>query len=128
MAQRPLNAAILNAALSGLCAVSHRTMKEVMSFPGTRDIVVGIIDESIQVAKKENIEIRDGFRDNGISYLKNAGHHKPSMLIDIENGVRTEVDQLNGKIVEYGKKHGIKTPLNQVVTSLIHLQETKENE
>ncbi len=119
--------AILNAALSGLCAISHRTMKEVMSFPETVDIVTGLIDESIQVAKKENIEIKDGFRDDGISYLKNAGHHKPSMLIDIENGVKTEIDQLNGKIVEYGKKHGINTPLNQAVTALIHLQERAEN-
>ncbi|MCH7613470.1 MAG: 2-dehydropantoate 2-reductase [Candidatus Marinimicrobia bacterium] len=120
--------AILNAALSGLCAISHRTMKEVMSFSETVDIVTGIIDESIQVAKKENIEIRDGFRDDGIRYLKKAGHHKPSMLIDIENGLKTEIDQLNGKIVEYGKKHDINTPLNQAVTALIHLQERKEND
>ena len=48
------------------------------------------------------------------------------MLIDIENGVKTEIDQLNGKIVEYGKKHDINTPLNQAVTALIHLQERKE--
>ncbi|MFQ6677584.1 MAG: ketopantoate reductase family protein [Fidelibacterota bacterium] len=119
--------AILNAALSGLCAISRRTMKEVMSFPETVDIITGLIDESIQVAKKENIEIRDGFRNDGIGYLKNAGHHKPSMLIDVENGVKTEIDQLNGKIVEYGKKHGLRTPLNQAVTALIHLQERAEN-
>ncbi len=118
--------AILNAALSGLCAISHRTMKEVMSFPETVDMVTGIIDESIQVAKKENIEIKDGFRQASIEYLTKAGNHKPSMLIDIENGVKTEIDQLNGKIVEYGKKFGIDTPLNQGVTALIHLHEKKK--
>jgi 2-dehydropantoate 2-reductase len=118
--------AILNAALSGLCAISHRTMKEVMSFPETVDMVTGIIDESIQVAKKENIEIKDGFRQASIDYLTKAGDHKPSMLIDIENGVKTEIDQLNGKIVEYGKKYGIDTPLNQGVTALIHLHEKKK--
>ncbi|MBC8322930.1 MAG: 2-dehydropantoate 2-reductase [Candidatus Marinimicrobia bacterium] len=117
---------ILNAALSGLCAISHRTMKEVMSFPETVDMVTGIIDESIQVAKKENIEIRDGFRQASIEYLTKAGNHKPSMLIDIENGVKTEIDQLNGTIVEYGKKYGINTPLNQGVTALIHLHEKKK--
>ena len=118
--------AILNAALSGLCAISHRTMREVMSFPETVDMVTGIIDESIQVAKKENIEIKDGFRQSSIQYLTKAGNHKPSMLIDIENGVKTEIDQLNGKIVEYGKKYGIDTPLNQGVTALIHLHEKKK--
>ncbi len=120
--------AILNSALSGLCAISHRTMKEVMNFPETVDIVTGLIDESIRIAKKENIKIKDGFRDAGIRYLKMAGDHKPSMLIDIENGVKTEINQLNGKIVEYGKKHGISAPLNQSVIALIHLQERAENE
>mgnify|MGYP000845696180 CR=1 FL=1 len=119
--------AILNSALSGICAISHRTMKEVMSFPETVDMVIGIIDESIQVAKRENIEIKDGFRSASIEYLTKAGDHKPSMLIDIENGVKTEIDQLNGKIVKYGKKYGIDTPLNQGITALIHLHEEKNN-
>ena len=118
--------AILNAALSGLCAISHRTMKEVMSFPETVDMVAGIIDESVQVVKMENIEIRKGFREDCIRYLKKAGHHRPSMLVDIDNGVETEIDHLNGKIVEYGKKHQIDTPLNQGVTALIHLHEKKK--
>jgi 2-dehydropantoate 2-reductase len=118
---------ILNASLSCLCAISHCTMKEVMSFPETKDLVAGIIDESIMVAKKENIEIRNGFRRDCILYLEKAGHHKPSMLIDIENGAMTEIDRLNGKIQEYGLKHGIDTPLNRAVTALIHLQEKKEN-
>ena len=62
-----------------------------------------------------------------LNILQKAGDHKPSMLIDIENGVKTEIDQLNGKIVKYGKKYGIDTPLNQGITALIHLHEEKNN-
>jgi 2-dehydropantoate 2-reductase len=115
--------AILNAALSALCAISRKTMKDVMDFPSTLQLVEAIIDESIRVAEAEGIELGRKFRRFCIGYLKNAGHHRPSMLIDLENGSRTEIDQLNGKIVEYGRKHCIPTPLNQCVTALVHLLE-----
>lgn len=115
--------AILNAALSAICAISRKTMKDVMDFPSTLELVEAIIDESIRVAEAEGIELDRKFRRFCIRYLKNAGHHRPSMLIDLENGNRTEIDQLNGKIVEYGRKHCRPTPLNQCVTALVHLLE-----
>ena len=114
---------ILNAALSAVCAITRQTMKEVMDFPETYDLVEALIDESVIVAEKEGIELGKKFRRFGVRYLKNAGHHRPSMLIDLEDGRRTEIDRLNGKIVEYGKKHYIPTPLNLSVSSLIRLLE-----
>jgi 2-dehydropantoate 2-reductase len=115
--------AILNAALSAVCAITRKTMKDVMDFPFTLDLVAAIVDESVLVAEKEGIELGKKFRRFCIQYLKNAGHHRPSMLIDLENGARTEIDQLNGKLVEYGRKHCQPTPLNQCVTALVHLLE-----
>jgi len=115
--------AILNAALSAVCAITRKTMKDVMDFPFTLQLVEAIIDESVRVAEIEGIELGKKFRRFCIRYLKNAGHHRPSMLIDLENGNRTEIDQLNGKIVEYGRKHCRPTPLNQCVTALVHLLE-----
>ena len=115
--------AILNASLSAVCAITRKTMKEVMDFPMTLDLVEGIIDESVVIAEKEKIDLGKKFRRYSIRYLKNAGHHRPSMLVDLENGDRTEIDQLNGKIVDYGRKHYLPTPLNQSVTALVHLLE-----
>jgi 2-dehydropantoate 2-reductase len=115
--------AILNAALSALCAITRRTMKEVMDFPPTLELVEGLIDESVRVAEKEQIELGNKFTRFSIRYLKNAGHHRPSMLVDLENGDPTEIDQLNGRIVHYGRKHFLPTPLNQSVTALVHLLE-----
>ncbi len=115
--------AILNAALSAVCSITRKTMKEVMDFPMTLDLVEAIIDESVVIAEKERIDLGNKFRRYSIRYLKNAGHHRPSMLVDLENGNRTEIDQLNGKIVAYGRKHCLPTPLNQSVTALVHLLE-----
>lgn len=115
--------AILNAALSAICAITRRTMKEVMDFPATLELVEAIIDESVRVADMERIELGKKFRRFCIRYLKNAGHHRPSMLVDLEHGQPTEIDQLNGRIVQYGRKHCLPTPLNQSLTALVHLLE-----
>lgn len=118
--------AILNASLSGICAITKRTMLDVMSFPETQEMVEAIIEESILAAKAEGIELEKNFKRYCITYLKNAGNHRPSMLIDMENGQKTEIDFLNGKIVEYGRKHSVPTPINQAVTALIHLMEKNQ--
>lgn len=45
--------------------------------------------------------------------------HKTSMLLDLINNRKTEIDFLNGKIIELGKKHNIQTPLNLLIYGVI---------
>lgn len=110
---------ILNAALSPLCAISKMTMKEAMDHPDTLEIVEQIIMEAIEVAKAEEIKFGDNFVKLCIRYLKNAGHHFPSLAVDLLSNKPTEINYMNGKIVEYGKKHYIRTPLNLTFTNLV---------
>ncbi|MDQ1265665.1 MAG: 2-dehydropantoate 2-reductase [Bacteroidota bacterium] len=110
---------ILNAALSPLCAISKLTMKEAMSDPDTHEIVEKIILEAMDVAKAEEIKLPDNFVKLAIRYLKNAGNHFPSLAVDLMNKHQTEIDYMNGKIVEYGRKHYVRTPLNLTFTNLV---------
>lgn len=110
---------ILNAALSPLCAISRMTMKEAMAHPDTLEIVEQILLEAIEVAKAEEIKFGDNFVKLCIRYLKNAGHHFPSLAVDLLSNKPTEIDYMNGKIVEYGRKHYIRTPLNLTFTNLV---------
>lgn len=110
---------ILNAALSPLCAISGLTMKEAMNHPDTLEIVEQLIYEAVEVAKAEEIKLPENFIKLAIRYLKNAGNHMPSLAVDLMNKSETEINYMNGKIVEYGKKHYIKTPLNLTLTNLV---------
>lgn len=115
--------AILNAALAPVCAIARQTMKEVMDSPHGMKLVEAIIDESVQVAEAEGIELGQNFRRFCVQYLQRGGHHRPSMLVDLENGLPTEIDRMNGKIAEYGHKHDLPTPINRSVTALVHMLE-----
>jgi 2-dehydropantoate 2-reductase len=110
---------ILNASLSPLCAISKLTMKEAMAHPDTLEIIEQIILEAIEVAKAEEIKLGDNFFKLCIRYLKNAGDHFPSLAVDLLSNKETEIDFFNGKIVEYGRKHYIRTPLNLTFTNLV---------
>ena len=116
---------ILNAALSPVSALSRRTMKGIMETDWGVTLVENIVNESIAVAEAEGIDLGEGFTQHCIQYLKGGGRHKPSMLIDIEKNLPTEIDYLNGRIVEYGKKHSVPTPVNRTITTLINLLERK---
>lgn len=110
---------ILNAALSPLCAISKLTMREAMAHPDTLVIVEQLILEAMEVGKAEDIKFCDNFVKLCIRYLKNAGDHFPSLAVDLLSGRETEIDYMNGKIVEFGKKHYIRTPLNLTFTNLV---------
>lgn len=49
--------------------------------------------------------------------------HHASMLQDIQRGRRTEIDALNGAVIELGRVYGVKTPVNEVVVSMIKAKE-----
>jgi 2-dehydropantoate 2-reductase len=48
---------------------------------------------------------------------------KTSMLQDIEAGRKTEVESFAGKMTELGQRHGVPTPVNQAVLSIVHVLE-----
>ena len=47
------------------------------------------------------------------------------MYQDIVNGNKTEIDFLNGRIVELGKKYNIPTHYNEILYNIIKFMEMK---
>jgi 2-dehydropantoate 2-reductase len=114
---------ILVAALAPISALMGMTMAEVMSKGETHYVVEQLLREAIEVAKAEGYDYGDEFFEHCLDYLSTAGHHKPSMLIDIEKGNPTEIDYINGKISYYGHELNIPVTLNTTITSLIKAKE-----
>ncbi|MFX1493407.1 MAG: ketopantoate reductase family protein [Promethearchaeota archaeon] len=121
---------ILNT-ISPICVTTGTTMKQTMEFKDTRKLAREILREGIEVARARGIDFKPGFIESCMSYLDKAGHHRVSMEADIKSGNPSEIEFLNGKIIEYGKIEGIPTPYNDIFVSLIRgceLPRTDENE
>jgi 2-dehydropantoate 2-reductase len=116
---------ILNSSLSALCGVGRLTMAEAMNDPDTVELIEQIIAEAVQVASTEKINFPDDFIRQCMRYLKKGGDHFPSLAMDIINNRQTEIDYFNGKIVEYGRKHYVRTSLNLSFTNMVKAMTNK---
>lgn len=117
---------ILNSGLMPLCAVLKLTMKEAMEGPATRKLVEDLMHEGLAVAGKLGYDYGDGVFDMCMGYLDRGGDHYPSMCVDLECKKATEIDFINGKILELGRKfEDLNLDVNRVLVSLLMAEEIK---
>ncbi len=116
---------IMNACMNPVCAVTGLTMAQVMNDPIVFNIVDALVKECAKVARANEIDLGWDYYPHAIEYMRNAGNHKPSMLMDIENNRRTEIDFINGKFIEYGIQAGVDTPYNNTLKALVKGLESK---
>lgn len=117
--------ACINGTMNALCALLDASIDQLFASPSIDSLLNGIVDEFAAVAKaQDDIEID---RDEMIHYLKEVasrlGSHYPSMHQDLFNRRPTEIDFLNGAVVEAAEKYGIEAPHCRRMTDLIHAKE-----
>jgi len=119
---------IYNSALNPLGALLGVNYGLLAEMEPTRQIMNQIIKEVFAVAKAKNINLPWGTPEEytGLFYgrlVPVTAEHRASMLQDLEQGRKTEIDALNGRISEYGKILGVSTPVNDVIINLIKARE-----
>jgi len=92
------------------------------------DAIIRLMDklllETIAVAKAQQIQLDYEERRAAIhNLLKNAVGARGSMLQDAEARRKTEIDVINGAIVEAGRQFNIPTPFNECMLLLIRSME-----
>lgn len=111
--------AILNIALGAPSALTRMTMQEVMEEPGLYNIAASLVREGIAVAQGLDLDIGDEFFAEAMEYLSRGGSHKPSILMDIEEGKRTENEYHCGNLLRNAKHLGIEAPVASTIYCLI---------
>ena len=105
--------------LASICAVTDRSIQEILDFPPTREIADACFEEAVAVAKASGYDLGDDYIENSMGYLDKVGAHKDSMCQDFFNKTPTEIDFLGGKVVEYGQALGVPTPFFVTMTNLV---------
>jgi len=125
-------------------AVTGLPMQEGNQYPQIRELNINLMKEGLEVIKLAGIKTADipgmplslmemivqmplpesssVMKDS----IKSLGELSilGSILQSIKRGKSTEVDYLNGEIVNLGKKKGIPTPVNTLIVELVHQIET----
>lgn len=114
-----------NAALNPLGALLRCDYGWLAQNKDTRAIMNCVIDEAFAVAKAERVPLRwesaESYRAEFYSVLvQRTATHRSSMLQDLERGKQTEIDAINGEVWKRGRRHGLLTPFNALLTRLVH--------
>jgi 2-dehydropantoate 2-reductase len=110
---------VMKCTMASICAVTDRTLKQVLDFPPTREIADNCFREILAVAKARGYDLGEGYLHTALGYLEKAGAHKDSMCFDVAHKTRTEIDFLGGKVVEYAREAGISTPFYVAMTNMV---------
>jgi len=120
---------IMNLAINPVGALTGMRNVEVLSYPPTFRLQELAMKEGMAVGKAKGIRFR---YSDPVKKLKEIVSGAPlnrcSMLQDIQRGKRTEIDYINGAVVELGRELNIPTRVNEVLTLLVKGKEKQSME
>ena len=116
---------IINVGINALTAITRLNNGKLIEYEEARSILRSAVQEATRVVKRKRIKLAyDDPIQKAESVCKATAANVSSMLQDVLNKKRTEIDFINGAIVRQGKALGIATPVNEVLTNLVKTIET----
>ena len=119
-----------NAVVNPVSAITGLNCNQLLDDPDLQAMMREICMEIIAVMEVRGVPIvnkQDPYAPV-INSQKALGQNRPSMWQDLNRGLKTEIDALNGAIVAEAERHGLKTPLNWMLVRLVHSAEKKQGE
>lgn len=129
---------LINATFSGLGTVAGGVFGDVSEDKNGKQVAIRCMKECIDVGHAAGVEFApvQGKNIVGLFYYKGAlkrafgtlllpvamKKHRliePSMLQDLKKGKPCEIDAINGVVCEFGRKYGVKTPINDRIVEII---------
>ena len=111
-----------NMTFNPMSALSRATLAAICQYSPTRELARCMMDEAQAIAHSLGITFRVPI-EKRIAGAERVGHHKTSMLQDVEAGRPLETDALLGSVIELGRMTETPTPHLDAVFALTKLLE-----
>lgn len=110
-----------NLSINPISTLTSATIRQIVENEGTHAIVRSMMIEAKRIAEALDIRFKIDV-DKRIAGALEVGHHKTSMLQDLEKGRTLEIDALLSAVQELAGLCNIKTPTIDMVLSLVKLR------
>ena len=123
MAHRRWEKLAVNAGINAVTALARVENGALAERPGNR-IAERTAREVARVARAEGVDVSD---DDAMTALRDVvdgtAANRSSMFQDVRAGRRTEVDAINGAVVDLGRANGVAAPTNGTLARLLRTWE-----
>ena len=117
-----------NAVVNPVSALTGLTCRELLDDEDLQSFMADLCGEIVDVMRARGIPIVD--EENPyrpvINSQKALGKNRPSMAQDLARGNCTEVDAINGAIVQEAIRLGLQAPHNKAIVHFIHSRERQK--
>jgi 2-dehydropantoate 2-reductase len=109
-----------NLTFNPISALSRATLASICQYPPSRALAVAMMTEAQSIANKLGVTFRVPL-EKRVAGAERVGHHKTSMLQDVEAGRTLEIDALLGSVVELARLTHTPSPCIDSVYALTKL-------
>lgn len=114
---------ILNCAYNAISAIGRVPYGRFVDHPGVPQVMRDVVAECLAVAQAEGVQVPG----DAWAMVRGLAATMPgqfsSTAQDVMRGKPSEIDHLNGLVVRRGERHGVPTPVNRVLHTLVTLIE-----
>ena len=116
---------IINCAYNAVSAISQEPYGKMVEVDGVPELMKTVVTECLAVAGKEGISVPGDMYETVRTLASTMATQYSSTAQDLARGKPTEIDYLNGYVCRLGQKHGIPTPANHALLTLVKLLSSK---
>lgn len=118
---------IINCIFNAASALAQVPYSVLMQSPGMQALAHAVMQECFLVARCEGVRIDAAYVQHMLTDIPLKWPlQQSSMAQDLAKFKATEIDDLNGTIVLKAKQHGVATPCNAMLHSLIKMRESSQ--
>lgn len=107
---------IVNSSINPLTTLFQCKNNYLLKNPILKDIVAKVCSESTTIANAEGFHLSDNdMFQKTKEVIVGTSENYSSMLQSVQKGKKTEINSINGKLIDIGKQHGIETMMNELL-------------
>ena len=114
---------VLNCAYNAVSAITQLPYGKTVAGAGVQDVMRDVVAECLAVANADGVQVAGDVYAAVANLASSMPSQSSSTAQDLARGKPTEIDYLNGFIVQRGEALGIATPANRVLWALVKLLE-----
>ncbi|HXO21104.1 MAG TPA: 2-dehydropantoate 2-reductase [Thermoanaerobaculia bacterium] len=107
-------------AMSAACGLARAPIGPVRKAPLGSLLIERLVREVVAVGRARGVALASDLEEKMVKVIDSMPEAmKPSFLLDLESGGRTELDDLSGAVSRLGRLAGVETPVHDVATAAL---------
>ena len=119
---------VINCAYNALSAIVQQPYGWLVRQDGAADVITDLVAECLAVAQADGVQLPGDIHAAVRGIAQTMPGQRSSIAEDLARGRPTEIEHLNGYVVQRGAALGVATPVNRTLLVLVRMAEAARRE